>query len=85
MLQPEHDAKRAGAFIGVRLRETALDLRDAALVWIAVVRGLRDCAIAPIPLDAGAVIFLEVVVPTFELGSCRHTYGYHTSTRGRLQ
>src|SRR6188768_489847 len=77
MLQTEHNAKRARAFIGMRLRETAFDLRYASLVGVAVVGGLRDGAIAPVPLDPGAVILLEVVVSAFELGRCRHTHGHH--------
>ena len=72
VFQAKDDAEGAGAFVVVRLGEAPADLRDARLVRIAVVRGFRDGAVTPVPLDGGAVVILKVVISALELGSRRH-------------
>src|SRR6187200_1337614 len=85
VLQPEDDAKRARALVGVGLCIPALDLRHTGFVWFAVARSFRDRSVTPVPLDRRAVVVLKVVVATLEFRGCGNTGGHHSGYGCRLE
>src|SRR5207344_1205405 len=67
-LHPELDPKIARGVEDLVGGEVPPDLALSRLVRLAVGRLIRDRAIAPVPLDGGAIELLAVVWPTLDVG-----------------
>ena len=67
-LDPELDPKIARAVEDLVGGEVPADFALARLVRLAVGRLIRDRAVAPVPLDGGAIELLAVVWPTLDVG-----------------